>query len=139
MNPASSSTSSVCCPNSGAVRRMLPGVACRFTAGPTIGMTMAPVGRSLAFAPADNAPDVVRAYKALGMEDLLKVTDFALLRGLPRKPFLAIQKSRQTNIRYLAPEVRLEVPDLDKGVDLYSLGAILLEMLSGIVHDDSKP
>jgi serine/threonine protein kinase/formylglycine-generating enzyme required for sulfatase activity len=73
------------------------------------------------------------------LPDLLKVTDFALLRGLPRKPFLAIQKSRALNFRYLAPEVRLEVTELDKQVDIYSLGVILCEMLSGIVYDDAKP
>lgn len=72
------------------------------------------------------------------LPDLLKVTDFALLRGLPRKPFLAIQKSRATNFRYLAPEVRLEVNELDRQVDLYSLGVILVEMLTGILYDDAK-
>lgn len=73
------------------------------------------------------------------LPDLLKVTDFSLLRGLPRKPFLAIQKSRGTNFRYLAPEVRLEVPDLDKSVDVYSVGVVLAEMLTGLVFDDAKP
>lgn len=73
------------------------------------------------------------------LPDLLKVTDFALLRGLPRKPFLAIQKSRGSNFRYLAPEVRLEVADLERSVDVYSLGVVLAEMLTGIVYDDGKP
>ena len=72
------------------------------------------------------------------LPDLLKVTDFALLRGLPRKPFLAIQKSRGVNFRYLAPEVRLEVPDLEKSIDVYSLGVILSEMLTGTVYDEAK-
>ncbi len=72
------------------------------------------------------------------LPDLLKITDFALLRGLPRKPFLAIQKSRGTNFRYLAPEVRLEVPDLEKSIDIYSLGVILCEMLTGLVYDEAK-
>ena len=31
------------------------------------------------------------------LPDLLKITDFSLLRGLQRKPILAIQKSRGTN------------------------------------------
>jgi hypothetical protein len=73
------------------------------------------------------------------LPDLLKVTDFALLRGLPRKPFLAIQKSRASNFRYLAPEVRLEVADLERSVDVYSLGVVLGEMLTGVVYDDTKP
>ncbi|MFO0724830.1 MAG: protein kinase [Myxococcota bacterium] len=75
----------------------------------------------------------------LVLPDLLKVTDFGLLRGLPRKPFLAIQKSRMPNFQYLAPEVRLEVEDLTPAVDLYSLGVILAEMLTGQLVDESKP
>ncbi|MCB9653717.1 MAG: protein kinase [Deltaproteobacteria bacterium] len=73
------------------------------------------------------------------LPDLLKVTDFPLLRGLPRKPFLAVQKSRGHNFRYLAPEVRLEVAELDAAVDIYSLGVILSEMLTGVPYDDAKP
>lgn len=73
------------------------------------------------------------------LPDLLKVTDFGLLRGLPRKPFLAIQKSRQPNFAYLAPEVRLEVEELSPAVDLYSLGVILAEMLTGQIVDENKP
>lgn len=73
------------------------------------------------------------------LPDLLKITDFELLRGLPRKPFLAIQKSRGTNFGYLAPEVRLEVADLDRTIDVYSLGVVLGEMLTGVVYDDTKP
>ncbi|MBI2375631.1 MAG: SUMF1/EgtB/PvdO family nonheme iron enzyme [Deltaproteobacteria bacterium] len=72
------------------------------------------------------------------LPDLLKVTDFGLLAGLPRKPFLAIQKSRGSNLKYLAPEVRLEVPELSAAVDIYSLGVILHEMLTGKVYDDGK-
>lgn len=73
------------------------------------------------------------------LPDLLKVTDFGLLRGLPRKPFLAIQKARQPNFAYLAPEVRLEVEELTPGADLYSLGVILAEMLTGQIVDENKP
>ncbi|MBI4816203.1 MAG: SUMF1/EgtB/PvdO family nonheme iron enzyme [Deltaproteobacteria bacterium] len=73
------------------------------------------------------------------LPDLLKVTDFGLLASLPRKPFLAIQKSRGSNLKYLAPEVRLEVPELSAAVDIYSLGVILHEMLTGKVYDDGKP
>ncbi len=73
------------------------------------------------------------------LPDLLKVTDFGVLRGLPRKPFLAIQKSRQPNFAYLAPEVRLEVEELTPSVDLYSLGVILAEMLTGQIVDENKP
>ena len=75
----------------------------------------------------------------LVLPDLLKITDFALLRGLPRKPFLALQKARGDNFRYLAPEVRLEVAELNRAVDIYSLGVILGEMLAGGVIIDDAP
>lgn len=73
------------------------------------------------------------------LPDLLKVTDFGLLRGLPRKPFLAIQKSKGSNFRYLAPEVRLEVDEVPSTADVYSLGVILTEMLLGVLYDEAKP
>ena len=73
----------------------------------------------------------------LVLPEILKVTDFGLLNGLPRKPFLALQRSRGDNIRYLAPEVRREETHLDRTVDVYGLGVILAEMLTGQVYDDS--
>ena len=73
------------------------------------------------------------------MPDLLKVTDFALLRGLPRRPFLAIQRSRGHSIRYLAPEVRREAGDLDRRIDIFSIGVILAEMVTGEVLDPTAP
>lgn len=75
----------------------------------------------------------------LVLPDLLKVTDFGILKGLPRKPFLAIQKSRAPNFQYLAPEVRLEVEEITHAADIFSLGVILAEMLTGQIPDDAKP
>ena len=72
------------------------------------------------------------------LPELLKITDFGVLKALPRKPFLAIQKARKVNFNYYAPEVRLEVRDLNKRVDLYSLGVIVWEMLTGQVYEDGK-
>lgn len=73
------------------------------------------------------------------LPDLLKVTDFGLIQGLPLKPFLAVQKQRGDSFRYLAPEVRNEAADINPAVDIYSLGVILGEMLTGIVYDESRP
>ena len=72
------------------------------------------------------------------LPELLKITDFGILKALPRKPFLAIQKARKVNFNYYAPEVRLEVRDLNKRVDIYSLGVIVWEMLTGQVYEDGK-
>lgn len=73
------------------------------------------------------------------LPDLLKVTDFSILQGLPRKPFLAIQRQRGASYRYLAPEVRKEAASLSAAADVYGMGVILGEMLTGIVHDDGAP
>ena len=72
------------------------------------------------------------------LPDLLKVTDFPLLSGLPRAPFLALQQERGRNLCYLAPEVRA-LADLGYAADIYSLGVILVEMLTGHVYDDAAP
>ena len=72
------------------------------------------------------------------LPDLLKITDFGMLKGLPRKPFMAIQKSRKVNFHYYAPEIRNEVREINKQVDIYSLGVVLWEMLTGVVYEDGR-
>lgn len=73
------------------------------------------------------------------LPDVLKVTDLGLFAGLPHRTFLAIQHQRATGWPYLAPEVRNESGPLGAAADLYSLGVILGEMLTGAVFDDSNP
>ena len=65
------------------------------------------------------------------LPDLLKLTDFFLIQALPLKPFLAIQKAKGRAFHYIAPEVRLESAHVDGRADIYSLGVILMEMLTG--------
>ena len=69
------------------------------------------------------------------LPDLLKITDFALVKGLPLKPFLGIAKSRSKGFPYIAPELRVEAQSIDGRVDIYSMGVILGEMLTGIVYE----
>lgn len=69
------------------------------------------------------------------LPDLLKVTDFNLVKGLPLKPFLGIAKSKNKGFPYIAPELRVEASRIDGRVDVYSLGVILCEMLTGIVFE----
>ncbi len=69
------------------------------------------------------------------LPDLLKVTDFSLVKGLPLKPFLGIAKSRSKGFPYIAPELRVEAQSIDGRVDIYSLGVILAEMLTGLVYE----
>ncbi len=73
----------------------------------------------------------------LVLPDLLKVTDFGLGLALPRLPFTQAMKARKTD-RYLAPEL-IEGSEIDGRADLYSVGVILGEMLSGLTPDGSIP
>lgn len=69
------------------------------------------------------------------LPDLLKVTDFNLVKGLPLKPFLGIAKSRSKGFPYIAPELRVESTQVDGRADIYSMGVILAEMLTGLVYE----
>ncbi|HUU01586.1 MAG TPA: SUMF1/EgtB/PvdO family nonheme iron enzyme [Myxococcota bacterium] len=65
------------------------------------------------------------------LPDMLKVTDFGMIGALPRKPFLAAQKTNQGGYAYLAPELRDGENEAAPSADIYSLGVILCEMLTG--------
>ncbi|RMG20377.1 MAG: serine/threonine protein kinase, partial [Deltaproteobacteria bacterium] len=71
------------------------------------------------------------------LPDLLKVTDFREACFVPRVPFIAAQKVRGGTERYLAPEV-IAGQDVSPAADLYSLGVLLGEMLTGEVYDPAK-
>lgn len=81
-----------------------------------------------AFAHGNLKPDNV-----IVLPDLLKLTDFGLAVSLPRAPFMAAQKAGGVH-RYLAPEFLLGEP-LDARTDVFSLGVLLAEMLSGAQYD----
>lgn len=69
------------------------------------------------------------------LPDLLKITDFNLLKALPLKPFLGIAKSRSKGFPYIAPELRVESQTIDGRCDIYAMGVILAEMLTGLVFE----
>jgi serine/threonine protein kinase len=71
------------------------------------------------------------------LPDMLRVVDWGLARGLPRLPFVQAQKQRSTH-RYLAPEV-VSGGEADPRADLYSLGVLVGEMLTGLTPDDDIP
>lgn len=73
----------------------------------------------------------------LVLPDLLKVTDFGLGLAMPRLPFVQAMKARKSD-RYLAPEL-VDGNEIDGRADIYSVGVILGEMLSGLTPDGSVP
>ena len=77
----------------------------------------------------------LKPENVLVLPDLLKVTDFCLIQALPTKPFLAIQKSRGYSYHYISPEVRLEASRIDGRADVYSMGVMLAEMLTGEMYE----
>jgi serine/threonine protein kinase/formylglycine-generating enzyme required for sulfatase activity len=73
----------------------------------------------------------------LVLPDLLKVTDFGLGLAMPRLPFVQAMRARKAE-RYLAPEF-VDGGEVDQRADLYALGVVLGEMLSGLTPDGSIP
>lgn len=79
----------------------------------------------------------VKPENILVLPDLLKVTDYGLGLAMPRLPFVQAMKARKSD-RYLAPEL-VDGGEIDGRADIYSVGVILGEMLSGLTPDGSVP
>ncbi len=79
----------------------------------------------------------IKPENVLVLPDLLKVTDFGLGLAMPRLPFVQAMKARKAD-RYLSPEF-VEGSEIDGRADVYSVGVILGEMLSGLTPDGALP
>jgi eukaryotic-like serine/threonine-protein kinase len=75
----------------------------------------------------------LRPSNIMVLPDVLKVTALPHFRGLPRKPFVALQ-SRAGAIEYLAPEARRGEEIADRRADIYSAAVIFGEMVTGVVY-----
>ncbi len=71
------------------------------------------------------------------LPDMLRVVDWGLARGLPRLPFVQAQKQKSAH-RYLAPEM-VAGAEPDPRADLYALGVLVGEMLTGLTPDEDIP
>ena len=71
------------------------------------------------------------------LPDMLRVLDWGVARGLPRLPFVQAQRQKSTH-RYLAPEV-VAGAEPEPRADLYSLGVLVGEMLTGLTPDEDIP
>jgi eukaryotic-like serine/threonine-protein kinase len=67
------------------------------------------------------------------LPDMLKVTDYGLALGIPRLPFIQAQKGHRVE-GYIAPEYAAG-GEIDTRMDIYSLAAIVGEMLTGLTPD----
>jgi TonB family protein len=74
----------------------------------------------------------LRPTSVLVLSELLKVTGAAHLAGLPRDRFVASVRG-QGAAGYLAPEARSGSGPIGLAADVYSLTAIMCEMLAGVV------
>lgn len=62
------------------------------------------------------------------LPDLLKVCDFSLVRALGFEKFAEINTS---NLIYIAPEIKYNWDTVDSRADIYSMAAIIYEMVAG--------
>ncbi len=75
----------------------------------------------------------IRPGNVIVLPDVLKVTGLPHLRGLPRKPFVALQ-TQAGCVDYLAPEVQSD-DTVDCRADVYSASVLFGEMLTGQVYN----
>ncbi|GHG92973.1 SUMF1/EgtB/PvdO family nonheme iron enzyme [Comamonas sp. JC664] len=68
------------------------------------------------------------------LPDLLKVTDYGLGLAVPHLPFVQAQKGQRADA-YIAPEY-IGGGELDTRMDVYSLAAVVGEMLTGLVPEE---
>ncbi|AGC43688.1 protein kinase [Myxococcus stipitatus DSM 14675] len=73
----------------------------------------------------------VKPENVIVLPDLLKVTDYGLGLAVPQLPFVQAQKGHRSDV-YIAPEY-VAGGELDTRMDVYSLGVVMGELLTGLV------
>ncbi|MCY1043364.1 SUMF1/EgtB/PvdO family nonheme iron enzyme [Corallococcus sp. bb12-1] len=68
------------------------------------------------------------------LPDLLKVTDYGLGLAVPHLPFVQAQRGHRA-AAYIAPEY-VNGAELDTRMDVYSLGVLMGEMVTGLLPED---
>ncbi|MEZ4270909.1 MAG: hypothetical protein R3C68_05605 [Myxococcota bacterium] len=84
------------------------------------------------------AHGALRPTNIVVLPDVLKVTGLPHFQGLPRRPLSRITQNEAGKVAYLAPEVRKDDQPIDVRADVYSIGVILGELLTGVVHNPKR-
>ena len=100
---------------------------------------VAQVGLALQYAHSATVHAALCPENIVVLSNMVKLTDFGLFRGLPRQQFLNVYEHAGPSFYYLAPEIRNDRAQLQPTVDIYSLGVLIGEMLTGVVYDDGAP
>ncbi|MGO9767655.1 MAG: serine/threonine-protein kinase [Myxococcaceae bacterium] len=79
----------------------------------------------------------LKAENILVLPDMLKVTDWGVAAGMPRPPFVQAERQKSAH-RHLAPEYLAGLA-LEPRADVYSLGVLVGEMLTGLTPEDEIP
>lgn len=79
----------------------------------------------------------LKPENVLVLPDLLKLTDWGLALAVPRLPYVQALKVKGHD-RYLAPEL-VDGSDVDGRIDVYAMGVVLGEMLTGLLPEGSIP
>jgi eukaryotic-like serine/threonine-protein kinase len=90
------------------------------------------VARALEYSHRFTAHGMLKPQNIIVEPGELRVTDFAMTRGLPRKPYFAALGDA---LHYTAPELRKDGADVLPTADVFSLGVVLTEMLTGTRPD----
>ncbi|QAT87259.1 protein kinase [Corallococcus coralloides] len=76
----------------------------------------------------------VKPENVFVLPDLLKVSDYGLGLAVPHLPFVQAQKGHRA-AAYIAPEY-VNGAELDTRMDVYSLGVLMGEMVTGLLPED---
>jgi eukaryotic-like serine/threonine-protein kinase len=79
----------------------------------------------------------LKAENILVLPDMLKVTDWGVAAGVPRPPFVQAERQKSAH-RHFSPEYLAGLA-LEPRADVYSLGVLVGEMLTGLTPEDEIP
>ena len=92
------------------------------------------IGEALEYAHTTSTHGYLKPQNIIVLPDLLKLTDFGTGLSIPPVGLLKAQKNQPDSVPYLSPEFK-KGGDVDGRADIYSLGVLLAEMLTGQLYE----